>query len=150
MNADKWVSISDRLPKKETLVVALLGALQDRPVDASEGIPDKCVRLPSNSQLIVDSAETATEPKKRMNAMNYITMPMNLLPNGLTLLQQNPDCAARLEPCALYLSFHLSSTSIQKPVSLRGVGSTSRRPELINIANVYFFDKLYSLHFYFH
>ena len=31
-------------------------------------------------------------------AMNYRTMPMNLLPNGLTLLQQNPDCAARLEP----------------------------------------------------
>ncbi len=33
-----------------------------------------------------------------MNAMNYRTMPMNLLPNGLTLLQQNPDCAARLDP----------------------------------------------------
>ena len=30
--------------------------------------------------------------------MNYRTMPMNLLPNGLTLLQQNPDCAARLDP----------------------------------------------------
>ena len=26
--------------------------------------------------------------------------PMNLLPNGLTLLQQNPDCAARLDPDA--------------------------------------------------
>jgi len=24
--------------------------------------------------------------------------PMNLLPNGLTLLQVNPDCAARLDP----------------------------------------------------
>lgn len=32
--------------------------------------------------------------------MNYITMPMNLLPNGLTLLQQNPDCAARLDQSA--------------------------------------------------
>ena len=30
--------------------------------------------------------------------MNYRTVPMNLLPNGLTLLQQNPDCATRLEP----------------------------------------------------
>lgn len=32
--------------------------------------------------------------------MNYRTMPMNLLPNGLTLLQQNPDCAAKLDPTA--------------------------------------------------
>lgn len=29
--------------------------------------------------------------------MNYRTEPMNLLPNGLTLLQQNPDCAAQLD-----------------------------------------------------
>ena len=27
----------------------------------------------------------------------YRTIPMNLLPNGLTLLQQNPDCAAQLD-----------------------------------------------------
>ena len=32
--------------------------------------------------------------------MNYRTEPMTLLPNGLTLLQQNPDCAARLDPKA--------------------------------------------------
>lgn len=30
--------------------------------------------------------------------MSYEPIPMNLLPNGLTLLQQNPDCAARLDP----------------------------------------------------
>lgn len=30
--------------------------------------------------------------------MNYATNPRNVLPNGLTLLQQNPDCAARLDP----------------------------------------------------
>jgi hypothetical protein len=30
--------------------------------------------------------------------MSYRTAPMNLLPNGLTLLQVNPDCAARLDP----------------------------------------------------
>lgn len=29
---------------------------------------------------------------------DYHQVPMNLLPNGLTLLQQNPDCAARLDP----------------------------------------------------
>lgn len=33
-------------------------------------------------------------------ADEYRQVPMNLLPNGLTLLQQNPDCAARLEPDA--------------------------------------------------
>lgn len=27
----------------------------------------------------------------------YRTIPMNILPNGLTLLQQNPDCAAQLD-----------------------------------------------------
>ena len=32
--------------------------------------------------------------------MNYTTTPRNVLPNGLTLLQQNPDCAARLDPGA--------------------------------------------------
>jgi hypothetical protein len=32
--------------------------------------------------------------------MNYTTTPRNELPNGLTLLQQNPDCAARLDPSA--------------------------------------------------
>lgn len=31
--------------------------------------------------------------------MTYATNPRNMLPNGLTLLQQNPDCAARLD-CA--------------------------------------------------
>lgn len=30
----------------------------------------------------------------------YATEPRNLLPNGLTLLQVNPDCAARLDPSA--------------------------------------------------
>lgn len=30
--------------------------------------------------------------------MTFRTVPMNLLPNGLTLLQVNPDCAARLDP----------------------------------------------------
>lgn len=30
--------------------------------------------------------------------MIYATDPSNVLPNGLTLLQQNPDCAARLDP----------------------------------------------------
>lgn len=29
--------------------------------------------------------------------MTYITNPRNVLPNGLTLLQQNPDCAASLD-----------------------------------------------------
>ena len=29
---------------------------------------------------------------------NYLTNPRNILPNGLTLLQVNPDCAARLDP----------------------------------------------------
>lgn len=29
--------------------------------------------------------------------MTYRQVPMNLLPNGLTLLQVNPDCAARLD-----------------------------------------------------
>lgn len=28
--------------------------------------------------------------------MTYTTNPRNVLPNGLTLLQQNPDCAAHL------------------------------------------------------
>lgn len=32
--------------------------------------------------------------------MNYETNPRNVLPNGLTLLQVNPDCAARLDPQA--------------------------------------------------
>lgn len=32
--------------------------------------------------------------------MTYTTTPRNVLPNGLTLLQQNPDCAARLGPSA--------------------------------------------------
>lgn len=32
--------------------------------------------------------------------MSFITNPMNVLPNGLTLLQQNPDCAAQLHPAA--------------------------------------------------
>lgn len=32
--------------------------------------------------------------------MTYIKMPRNVLPNGLTLLQQSPDCAARLDPAA--------------------------------------------------
>lgn len=32
--------------------------------------------------------------------MTYITNPRNVLPNGLTLLQQNPDCAARLDTSA--------------------------------------------------
>ena len=32
--------------------------------------------------------------------MSFITIPRNVLPNGLTLLQQNPDCAAKLEPTA--------------------------------------------------
>ena len=36
----------------------------------------------------------------RTNCMNYRTIPINLLPNGLTLLQQNPDCAARLDQAA--------------------------------------------------
>lgn len=31
---------------------------------------------------------------------DYTTTPRNVLPNGLTLLQQNPDCAARLDPTA--------------------------------------------------
>ena len=31
---------------------------------------------------------------------NYFTTPYNVLPNGLTLLQQNPDCAAQLDPSA--------------------------------------------------
>ncbi len=29
--------------------------------------------------------------------MNYTTQPLNVLSNGLTLLQQNPDCAAQLD-----------------------------------------------------
>ena len=32
--------------------------------------------------------------------MSYETNPYNVLPNGLTLLQVNPDCAARLDPTA--------------------------------------------------
>ena len=32
--------------------------------------------------------------------MAYTTNPRNVLPNGLTLLQQNPDCAACLDPTA--------------------------------------------------
>lgn len=32
--------------------------------------------------------------------MTYIKNPNNVLSNGLTLLQQNPDCAARLDPTA--------------------------------------------------
>ena len=32
--------------------------------------------------------------------MTYTTNPRNVLTNGLTLLQQNPDCAARLDPNA--------------------------------------------------
>ena len=32
--------------------------------------------------------------------MTYTINPRNVLPNGLTLLQQNPDCAARLDPSA--------------------------------------------------
>ena len=32
--------------------------------------------------------------------MNYLTTPHNVLPNGLTLLQVNPDCAAQLDAAA--------------------------------------------------
>ena len=32
--------------------------------------------------------------------MDYITEPRNVLTNGLTLLQVNPDCAAQLNPNA--------------------------------------------------
>lgn len=32
-----------------------------------------------------------------MNQMAYIETPSNQLPNGLTLLQVNPDCAAQLD-----------------------------------------------------
>ena len=32
--------------------------------------------------------------------MTYETNPRNVLPNGLTLLQVNPECAARLDPKA--------------------------------------------------
>ena len=32
--------------------------------------------------------------------MSYETMPHNVLQNGLTLLQTNPDCAAQLDPKA--------------------------------------------------
>lgn len=32
--------------------------------------------------------------------MTYTTNPRNLLPNGLTLLQVNPDCAAQLDGAA--------------------------------------------------
>jgi hypothetical protein len=32
--------------------------------------------------------------------MTYATNPRNLLPNGLTLLQVNPDCAAQLDAAA--------------------------------------------------
>lgn len=32
--------------------------------------------------------------------MSYINEPRNMLPNGLTLLQVNPDCAAQLDPKA--------------------------------------------------
>lgn len=32
--------------------------------------------------------------------MTYITNTRNVLPNGLTLLQQNPDCAASLDTSA--------------------------------------------------
>ena len=32
--------------------------------------------------------------------MNYYTEPGNVLSNGLTLLQVNPDCAIRLDPSA--------------------------------------------------
>ena len=31
---------------------------------------------------------------------NYVLQPMNLLSNGLTLLQVNPDCAAQLDSAA--------------------------------------------------
>ena len=34
------------------------------------------------------------------NRMGYRTDAANLMPNGLTLLQQNPDCAVRLDPAA--------------------------------------------------
>lgn len=30
--------------------------------------------------------------------MSYYEQPRNILPNGLTLLQTNPDCAAQLDP----------------------------------------------------
>jgi hypothetical protein len=32
--------------------------------------------------------------------VSYTTNPHNVLPNGLTLLQQNPDCAAKLDQTA--------------------------------------------------
>jgi hypothetical protein len=35
-----------------------------------------------------------------MNMSDYIDDARNVLPNGLTLLQVNPDCAARLDPKA--------------------------------------------------
>jgi hypothetical protein len=36
---------------------------------------------------------------------NYIFQPMNQLPNGLTLLQVNPDCAAQLDPASEYFGW---------------------------------------------
>ena len=53
---------------------------------------------------MVPPQPVVARPKKmntmnyRKTPMNYRTTPMSLMPNGLTLLQQNPDCAARLEP----------------------------------------------------
>lgn len=34
---------------------------------------------------------------KQKDGFEYFEQPRNLLPNGLTLLQVNPDCAARLD-----------------------------------------------------
>ncbi len=41
-------------------------------------------------------ADTAN-PILRGDTVNYTTNPRNVMPNGLTLLQVNPDCAARLD-----------------------------------------------------
>ena len=50
--------------------------------------------------LRADAEHDAKGAEMSTDAMKFVTNPRNVLPNGLTLLQQNPDCAARLDPSA--------------------------------------------------
>lgn len=50
--------------------------------------------------MLRETAQAGGTHLGKEKQMTYKTNPRNALPNGLTLLQVNPDCAARLDPQA--------------------------------------------------
>ena len=60
--------------------------------------------------------------------MTYATTPHNLLPNGLTLLQQNQDCAAKPDPTAKDHGWLYTRGPDGQWVTLRQLSSWVRSP----------------------